>query len=367
MRLMNTDILTLLTKVRDNGLKLICFGAGEQLHDACKLFDGFGFANSIHRIIDNNPKQFFYNGLSMKSYFPESVLDEAEDIIIYLSSKFYPQMYEQLDKHEELSGVECYVHDYVMHVPLPHEIPGNKNNKKEIIPKKIHYCWFGDNEIPKQNRIWMESWHKYCPDYEITRWDETNYDVSKNDYMHAAYKEKKWAFVSDYARLDIVYENGGVYFDNDVEILAPIDTLLFNEAFCGIYSLKGPSFGLGYGSIKGNELLLELRTEYDRVSFYNPDGSLNLEDCLYYQTLVLKRYGYENINKYQMIKGMAIYPTDFFAPMDVYCNPLAYTKNTLSVHHFDASWLDSKDRIQRETNLSEFRKFQMKYPIEETL
>jgi hypothetical protein len=225
------------------------------------------------------------------------------------------------------------------------------------IPKKIHSIWFGGAEIPRKNRVWMESWEKHCPDYEIVRWDESNYDVSKHPYISAAYKEKKWAFVSDWTRLDIVYEHGGVYLDNDVELLRNLDDLLCNDAFCGLSSLWEANFGLGFGAVAGHPLIAELRGLYDGVSFYKAGGKLNLTDCTKYQTHVLKKYGFVYANRPQMAAGMRIYPTDVLSPMDYLCHPAAYTPNTRAVHHFDASWLDGDDARKREERTRGFRRF----------
>ena len=102
-----------------------------------------------------------------------------------------------------------------------------------MIPKKIHYCWFSGNKMPKEFEAYIASWKKNCPDYEIIRWDETNYDVSRNTYMKDAYKEKRWGFVPDYARFDIIYQEGGIYLDTDVELLKSLDPLLDNPCFLG--------------------------------------------------------------------------------------------------------------------------------------
>ena len=103
-----------------------------------------------------------------------------------------------------------------------------------MIPKKIHYCWFGGNPLPELAIRCIESWKKYCPDYEIIRWDESNYDVTKNKYMYQAYENKRWGFVPDYARLDIIYNYGGIYLDTDVELLNSLDDLLDQKCFLGI-------------------------------------------------------------------------------------------------------------------------------------
>ena len=150
------------------------------------------------------------------------------------------------------------------------------------IPKKIHYCWFGGNPKPELALKCIKSWKKYCPDYEIIEWNESNFDVNANQYCRDAYKEKKWAFVTDYARLVILYEHGGVYFDTDVQVIRSIDALLEHPAFMGIErasdSCKVAS-GLALGSEKGNPLIKEIMDDYDTASFYRSDGSIDITTC----------------------------------------------------------------------------------------
>ena len=117
-----------------------------------------------------------------------------------------------------------------------------------MIPKKIHYCWIGGNPLPELAIKCIESWKKYCPDYEIIEWNEKNYDFRKNQFMREAYDEKKWGFVPDYARLDIIYEHGGIYLDTDVEIIKPLDSLLKEQGFAGMEQPGIVALGLGFGA-----------------------------------------------------------------------------------------------------------------------
>ena len=184
-----------------------------------------------------------------------------------------------------------------------------------MIPKVIHYCWFGGNEMSALEKKCIESWKMQCPDYEIIRWDETNYDVTKNLYMQQAYAAKKWAFVSDYARLDILYQHGGFYLDTDVELLQSLDAQRTHAAFAGIGCTGGVNLGLGFGAEAGNALVKEMRDDYDTVSFLNPDGSLNTAPCVKYQTRLLKEKGFVDEDRLQQVESMTIYPTEYFCPM----------------------------------------------------
>ena len=156
-------------------------------------------------------------------------------------------------------------------------------NYNYSIPKKIHYCWFGKNPMPDEFERNIESWKEMCPKYEIIKWDETNYDVSKNLYMKQAYEQKKWGFVSDYARLDIIENEGGIYLDTDVKVIKPLDDLLKCKSFMGFIDNNMVALGLGFGAVKHNLLIKELRDYYNEKRFLRDDGTLDMRPCVEYQ------------------------------------------------------------------------------------
>lgn len=149
-----------------------------------------------------------------------------------------------------------------------------------MIPKVIHYCWFGGGTKPKLTEKCIQSWRIFCPDYQIVEWNENNYDISAAPlYVRQAYAAKKWAFVTDYARLQIIYENGGIYMDTDVELKKPLDDLLRYDAYFGFECGKTINTGLGFGAVIGLPLLDEMMNDYRNVVFINGDGSYNLKTC----------------------------------------------------------------------------------------
>ena len=130
-----------------------------------------------------------------------------------------------------------------------------------MIPKVIHYCWFGGKPLPKLAKKCLASWKKFCPDYEIIRWDESNFDVNGCDYSREAYEAKKWAFVSDYARLKVIVDNGGIYMDTDVEVVKPLDEFLSHEAFSGFENPRSITTGI-MACEKGFAPFAEMLNEY---------------------------------------------------------------------------------------------------------
>lgn len=214
-----------------------------------------------------------------------------------------------------------------------------------MIPKVIHYCWFGGKTIPKKDRECIQSWKKFCPDYEIKEWNESNYDLTKNKYMAEASAVKKWGFVSDYARLDIIYQYGGFYLDTDVELINSLDSLLENKGYMGFEGKIWINSGIGFGAEPGNSTIKKLRDMYDDKSFYNLDGSLNLTPCPYNITEKLVELGLKRNNAFQHVEELTIYPTDYFAAKDYKTGKITVTDNTISIHHYHASWTSPKQKF----------------------
>ena len=215
-----------------------------------------------------------------------------------------------------------------------------------MIPKTIHYCWFGGNPIPDLAKKCIKSWEKYCPDYQIIEWNESNYDISDTPlYVQQAYDAKKWAFVSDYVRLAVVYENGGIYLDTDVELIKRPTELLKYSAFFGFEDDVHVNTGLGFGAEKHAPILADMMEDYRNLSFTLPDGSFDQTPCPIRNTKALERIGLVCDNSRQLLPGeIAVFPKDYFCPLDYYTGVLKKTKNTVSIHRFAASWYSEKER-----------------------
>ncbi len=214
-----------------------------------------------------------------------------------------------------------------------------------MIPKKIHYCWVGGNELSDLAQKCIASWEKYCPDYEIIRWDESNYDFHKQKYMDEAYQAKVWGFVPDYARLDIIYNHGGIYLDTDVEIIKPLDPLLEEKAFAGFESEGTVALGLGFGAEPHHPLIAEMRDFYDGLSFYGEDGSLNLTPSPLFQTEVLKKHHLEARDEKQILEGnFTVFPKAVFNPCDLKKRKIHISDETYSIHHYAGSWVTAGER-----------------------
>lgn len=215
-----------------------------------------------------------------------------------------------------------------------------------MIPKKLHYCWFGGGKKPELAEKCIASWKRFCPDYEIVEWNETNLDMdSFPAYVKEAYATKKWGFVPDYIRLWLVYTYGGIYLDTDVEIVKSPDPLLSHPAFFGFEDGGCVALGLSFGAEPGNTILLEMMQDYEARHFLKPDGSFDTTPSPQINTVIFKRHGIVLNNTYQELKGLAvIYPTEYFCPLGYYSGELKVTKNTYSIHHYMASWQSKKQK-----------------------
>lgn len=214
-----------------------------------------------------------------------------------------------------------------------------------MIPKVIHYCWFGHGEMSQKELDCINSWHKFCPGYEIVEWNEDNFDFSECRYAQTAYELKKWAFVSDYARFKILYDHGGLYFDTDVELIKPIDDIVANGPFMGCERDAGDprgmmvAPGLGLACAAGHEVYREVISSYENDTFVDDEGEINYKTVVVRVTEILEKYGLTEEPGIQEVDGITIYPSEYFNPKEYETGVTVITDNTRSIHHFSMSWL----------------------------
>lgn len=212
------------------------------------------------------------------------------------------------------------------------------------IPKIIHFCWFGGKDLPELAVKCIESWKKYCPDYTLKRWDETNFDINSNRYVKEAYQNKKFAFVSDYVRLYALYYEGGIYMDTDIEILKNIDCFLDNKAFTGFETHELIMTGV-LASEKNLPAIKDMLDYYKDRSFFLKDGNLDLTTNVKTITDYFLSKGLILNNTKQTIEDFTFYPKDYFSPKDFHSGVITLTENTYSIHHFNASWHNKEENI----------------------
>ena len=205
-----------------------------------------------------------------------------------------------------------------------------------LIPLKIHYFWFGGQEKPAKVKKYIDSWKKACPDFEIIEWNENNYDIHKHPFMEKAYKDKMWAFVSDYARLDVLEQYGGIYLDTDVEVLKDLKNFCSNQAFIGFERPDLIGDGQGFGGVPHFPIFKEMLQCYEAMDEYIESPKL--------RTQVLLEHGLKLDGSRQSVDGMEIYPTDVFCPKSWATGKIKITANTYSIHHFADTWHGSNNK-----------------------
>ena len=194
----------------------------------------------------------------------------------------------------------------------------------------------------------IQSWKRYCPSFEIIEWNETNFNVNSCAYVREAYQAKKWAFVSDYARFKILYENGGLYFDTDVELIKPIDDIIENGPFMGCEAgseIVAP--GLGLGGKPGLGLYKEILDFYESSHFGEGNREKITKTVVQITTDILKKHGFKGTGQIEEVEGVMIYPVDFFCPMNYWTGEITITENTRSIHHYNMTWKSRYDIVMK--------------------
>ena len=215
-----------------------------------------------------------------------------------------------------------------------------------MIPKIIHYCWFGRGEKPELAKKCIASWRKSCPDFEICEWNEDNCDYLSIPFMAEAYAAKKYAFVSDVMRLIVLEQYGGVYFDTDVEVVRDISPLLDDEGFIGFENDQFVNSGQVMAAKAHHPVIQAMIEEYKKLRFTNADGTTTPVGCPRLNTDVMERFGLIRNGREQVVAGIHVYPADYFNPMDSTTGKLTKTENTYSIHWYSMSWLPKRVRLK---------------------
>lgn len=217
------------------------------------------------------------------------------------------------------------------------------------IEKVIHYCWFGRK--PKNAKVenCIASWKRICPDYKIVEWNEDNFDVNMIPFTREAYKCGRWSFVSDYARLWIIYNYGGIYLDTDIEMVKATDRLLEEQCFFGFEITQNVKYrintGGGFGAVKHHPAVKRIMDYYADHHFLGEDGTEELIVCSETNTAALRDFGLKTDGSMQRLGDILILPVEYFAPINYYTREKNITENTVWIHHYAASWMTKKEKV----------------------
>lgn len=342
--------------------RIIMFGAGAIGKVVMpEILHAYNMDRYVECYIDNDCKKWgtvLSTTVGEINVFSPDILKQYENqnVVIFINVSRFSAVKDQLENMPETRKMECYFSAML----CLYNFEKNALDKVKIddkiqkIPKVIHYIWLGEKEIPDALKKCMESWYKYCPDYEIKCWNEHNYNFEKNIYMKQAYARKAYGFVPDYARLDILYNYGGIYMDTDVELIKNIDDLLYQDAFCGVEKWQILNFGGCSGSVKGNKSIKSILDARETLCFINPDNSENRNTCGYYDTATAIRMGYKINGSSQKVGDLMIYSSDYFHPYDYMSGRTHMSPNTYSIHHFNGGWLNDAQRAANQLAIDQF-------------
>ena len=221
-----------------------------------------------------------------------------------------------------------------------------------MIPKIIHYCWYGQNEIPEDIKYYIDTWKKYCPDYKIICWNENNTNLNENKYLKQAYDTKKYAFVTDYMRLKVLSEYGGIYMDTDIELCKSLDEYLHHRAFIGCQDENVFSTGL-IGAEANHPWIAKLFEHYNDLEFINNDGTYNLTPNTICITEITEDfYNWKFKNELQHLNDdICVYPVEYFCCKNWITGKVEKSSETVAIHHYKGSWLSEEDKRRSKSHL----------------
>lgn len=363
MKLLKTSFEGFANHVKKENLHIVLFGAGAMGKVLIPYVSSrYGLDERILYYIDNNPAkqgQFIELASRKVPIYGLSFLKEnpREKFVMMITNGDFAPVIKQLEELPQMENVECFIAPVIqlMEPKIGVGIDGVwKCSKEPLIPKTIHYCWFSGNPIPPELQKCIDSWKEKCPDFDIVRWDESNYDVKKNTYTRQAYEAKKWGFIPDIARLEILYECGGFYLDTDVEVLKSLEPLRYQPGFCAREEWGHVNFGGGSGCVRHSDMVKEILDFRKEIPFVQKDGSLNVEASGYFETTPLLKRGLHICNETEIVGNMAVYASEFFHPYNYSSGTENITSNTFSIHYFSGGWLGEKGTQYRKQTREKF-------------
>jgi mannosyltransferase OCH1-like enzyme len=234
-----------------------------------------------------------------------------------------------------------------------------KKKGENMIPKVIHYCWFGGNPLPDNAKKCIATWEKECPDYEIKEWNESNFDIQSNQYVREAYENKRWAFVSDYVRLVALTNYGGIYLDTDVEVLKSLDPLLEQKGFCGFEENEKLCTAI-LGCEPEFWVFKEWLDSYEKRRFILEDGGMDEEPNVFSLTRICKAHGLAMNGQVQNINGFQVFSNDYFSPKSFVTGETHLTENSYTIHQFSESWRNNREKKMHQRQIRLIQKYGLK-------
>lgn len=357
MQIQNVNFEQFARIIKMENKKMIIWGIGTFFQTCMPyLLKEYQLDDLVEVLVDGDKrkwdKSIVLNGKEFVIQSPVVIQKESGSYVLLITSSYFAGIVDFVESTELGQNIKCFIAPFMFRGNMKDDFRKYQSRAQQI-PKVIHYCWFGKKEIPEKNKRCIESWKKYCPDYEIIEWNEDNYDLKKNRYMYEAYRMGKYGYVPDYARIDLLYHYGGIYFDTDVELIKNIDELLYLEGFTSFEEYPMVNFGGGSGSIKGLRILEEILEYREKAVFVEQDGGFNLLTCGFYETSPLLEHGLKIDNRIQNVEGLTVLTSDYFHVKSSVTKEIHIKENTLGIHDFNWSWVTEKQK-EEQKRTSEF-------------
>lgn len=365
----NIDYDAYIAKYKEK--RIICIGIGAVFHEFFfRQYEKRMLLKQVSFLLDNNTElheknfQMGDHEVSVESLNDfagrHNQLDMSEYVLaLFARRNRVSELLSVVDHIAKFDGMACLFGERMIlwgwewfHPPYPPMPSLPQTDGAYQIPKRIHYCWFGENELSPLNQMCIRSWQSYCPDYELILWNEENYDIAQAPrYVREAYELGKYAFVSDYVRLDVVYRYGGIYLDTDVELFSSLDSLLGYRMWFSFMEYGEVASGLGFGAICGTSELYEHKKMYEKMRFVLENGNLNLTLCPRYSNDFFRWSGIRLDNSLQYVDDMLFLPSSYFCPLvptesnDGNWNLalLSLSEHTMGLHHCANTWKEAEE------------------------
>ena len=340
LNFLDFDLNELKTFINNNSIYL--FGVGIQGKRWMYVLEDWNLNHAIAGFIDNDCNKW---GIEIKGdkknykVYSLSEIKNKEDVSVFVTSIHYKEICEQLEVESNNDSWRVIVADKIAEkqMQVSDYEAVIKESDQELIPRIIHYAWFG-GEMPDVYKRNIDEWQKMCPDFEFKFWNEKNYDVTKNRYMLEAYEAKKWGFVPDYLRLDVVYNQGGIYLDTDIQILKNLKELLYQKAFGCIDCTLTLNLGSGFGAVPKSEMIKTLMDDYEKARFIREDGTIDNTSCNSRNYMLIRKMGFLLGDNQQKVMDMNIYPMIFQGACS-HTKTIRKTDKTFWIHYENMSWL----------------------------
>lgn len=371
MILRNSDYQTLAEKIKHQNSRVMIYGAGMigqiVVPYFIKKYHLFQYIDGYVDMDRRKQSREIPVGLYQYKVHPPEILADVKEntVLLVTNSKFY-EVVKFLDEIPQLNGTEAYLIPVMqLSAKKPaQDISVKRYTSGQVIPRKIHYCWFGRKDMPEFLQKNIDTWERLCPGYEIIRWDEDNYDVSKIPFMREAFEQKRYGFATDVARLDILYRYGGIYMDTDVTLLKGLDELLYQEAFVSVEKWGNINTGGGCGAVQYHPMIKKMLEFRSGFHFLLADGSHNTETNGLYETAPFVEAGMRIDNTAQRVEGVTVYPSSVFHPYDYLSCQNELQEDTFGIHHFYGGWMGKEDLQNRKNTQEKYEKILERIRIE---